>query len=59
MNSIVDPHQDAEDQESGDEEDLSPKINTLRMKEDTSDEESEYGNGFQNLGYCAVPFLDV
>ena len=28
------------------------------MKEDTSDEESDYGNGFQNLGYFAESFLD-
>ena len=54
---IVDPLQDAENQESGDEEDLSPKINTLQMKEDTSDEESDYGYGFQNLGYCAESFF--
>ena len=56
----VDPLQDGKDQESGTEEKLSSQIKTLRLEEETSDEESDYGKGFQDIEYCTESFfLDV
>ena len=53
-----DPFQETEEAGSGTRaQKMEPQVNTVNTEVKESDEESDYGNGFQDVPYCAETFL--